>query len=281
MPSRSFYRTNEGEKIVMAFYDAALKHWPVPFDTLRAPTRHGETFAIASGRSSKPPLILLHGACSNSLSWIGDVEAYSRDFRVYAVDIPGEPGRSAANRPDWNGPAFAEWLEDFISANRITRPSLLGISQGGWTALKYAVSRPQIVEKLILLTPAGIINDKLSFILSAILFSALGKRGAGAVNRLTFGREFVNPEALKFMNAIMTHFKPRIGKLNLFTDAELHQLIMPVLLLGGQKDAIRDSQKIAARLSLLLPDLTVSILPDKGHVLVNTSAEILAFLRNQ
>lgn len=54
----------------MALYDAVLAHWPVPYETCRVPTRHGDTFAIASGDKSAPALILLHGAASNAVSWV-------------------------------------------------------------------------------------------------------------------------------------------------------------------------------------------------------------------
>jgi pimeloyl-ACP methyl ester carboxylesterase len=278
--SVSIYKSSEGEREVMALYDAALGRWPVPYNTLRTPTRHGETFAVASGNPADLPLVLLHGACSNALSWTGDVTIYSRHFRVYAVDLPGEPGRSAANRPDWNGPAFAEWMEDFLTFNRIIKPSLVGISQGGWTALKYAVTRPENVEKLVLLAPGGVTHDKLSFLLPAVFYSFMGKWGADRINRLTFGKDEVHPEAVKFMTAIMKYFRARIGKLTPYSNTELARLNMPVLLLGGKLDPLRDPDKIAARLNKFLPDLTVKIYLDKGHVLVNTAAEILPFLLN-
>ena len=72
-------------------------------------------YKSAVGEKEAPPLILLHGSCSNALSFMGDVPEYSRSFRVYAVDIPGEAGKSSPNRPGWNCPAFAEWMEDLFS----------------------------------------------------------------------------------------------------------------------------------------------------------------------
>ncbi|MBO0783698.1 MAG: hypothetical protein J2P37_33215, partial [Ktedonobacteraceae bacterium] len=90
MKISSVYKTPEGEKAVIAFYDSILKHWPVPHQTLSVDTRHGDTFIIVSGLSSSPPLVLLHGAGTNSSMWAGDVVAYSQDFSTYAVDLLGE-----------------------------------------------------------------------------------------------------------------------------------------------------------------------------------------------
>jgi pimeloyl-ACP methyl ester carboxylesterase len=53
---------------------------------------------------------------------------------------------------------------------------------------------------------------------------------------------------------------------------------MPVLLLGGEQDAIRDCRAIAARLQRLLPQLRAEILPQMGHVLVGLASLIAPFL---
>jgi pimeloyl-ACP methyl ester carboxylesterase len=280
MSNKSLYRSPAGEKEVMALYNKILARWPVPNETIYVPTRHGSTFIIASGEKSAPPLVLLHGASSNALSWIGEVQGYGRYFRTYAVDTPGEPGKSAPDRPAWKGPAYAEWLEDVFNYLQISRGSLVGLSQGGWTAIRFAASHPEQVVKMVLLSPAGIIPERTSFLLRAIFLALLGRRGAKAITRLTFGREQIDREALMYMETIMAHFRPRIDPMGRFTDEELKRLGMPVLLLGGAKDVIRDVNKISARLEGLLPRLRSQIYPEKGHVLINLADRIIPFLRS-
>jgi pimeloyl-ACP methyl ester carboxylesterase len=278
MTAASIYKSPAGEKELMALYDAALARWPVAHETFRLPTRHGETFLIASGERSAPPLILLHGAASNAVSWAGDVAAYSTHFRVCAVDIPGDPGKSAQNRLPWDGPGYAEWLEDVLDGLGARQAALLGLSQGGWTALKFATYRPDRVDKLVLLTPGGIVPTKRSFILSAIVLSLFGQWGAERLNRKVFGNQPMPPEVARFMNAIMTHHKPRIDREYIFSDEELKHLDMPVLLLGGTEDAIRPMAAVAARMEKLVPQLEVALIPNMGHVLVNMSERVLPFL---
>ena len=273
------YRSVAGEQAVMALYDRVLAHWPVPYQALDIDTRHGRTFALASGPASAPPLVLLHGACSNAVSWVGDVAEYSRCCRVYAVDLPGEPGRSAPNRPPWAGPAYTEWLEDLLGGLGIGTASLVGLSQGGWTACKFATHRPERVARLVLLAPGGIVPTRTSFLLRAVLLSMLGRRGAEALNRHVFGGQPVHEEAVAFMDAIMTHFKARVGAEPLFTDEELRRLTMPVLLVAGARDVVRPPEQMAARLRGLLPQLTVRILPEMGHVLAHLAPEVVPFLR--
>lgn len=278
MNPNPIYKSPTGEQQVMAIYDQILDRWPVPYQSLRLPTRHGETHLVASGDPSAPALILLHGACSNGLSWIGDVPVYCPHFRVYAADLPGEPGRSAPDRPAWDGPGFAEWLEDVLNGLGLRRTSLAGISQGGWTALKFATAHPERVEKLVLLTPGGVAPTRPSFIARALFLSLFGRWGAERINRITLGSTPVHPAAQHYMNVIMTNFKPRIGPQYLFSDAELARLSMPVLLVIGDQDALTPTDRVAARLRRLLPHLTVRLLPDAGHALVNLAGEILPFL---
>ena len=109
MDTRSIYKSPAGERAVMGLYDSVLSKWPVPYQTRRVLTRHGDTFVLGCGEKTEvPPLVLLHGAASNSAIWMADVAEYSRQGRVYAVDLLGEPGKSAPNRPAWDSPAFGD-----------------------------------------------------------------------------------------------------------------------------------------------------------------------------
>ena len=277
-PSESLYKSQAGQQAVMALYDRVLDAWPAPYEALRVATRFGETFVLANGDPSAPALVLLHGACSNALAWIGDIPAFSRQFRTYAVDVIGEPGRSAAARLPWEGPGYADWLGDVLDGLEAGRALVVGISQGGYMALKLAVHQGDRVAKLVLLAPGGIAQPRASFLLRAIPLSFAGRWGAEAINRITFGDQPIAEEAVRFMNVIMTHFRPRIGAQPLFTDAELSGLTMPVLLVAGARDALMPTEQIAIRLQHLAPQTSVRILPEAGHVLHNLAREIIPFL---
>ena len=281
MTAQSIYKSETGKKEIMALYDAVLDRWPVAYETYNLPTRHGDTFVIASGKRDAPSLVLLHGAASNAVSWVGDVEAYSRYFRVYALDLPGEPGKSTENRPAWDGPAFTEWLEDVLDSLGIQKTSLLGISQGGWTALRFATSHPQRGDRLVLLAPGGIVPVRSSFILRAVIFSMFGHWGAERINLLVLGKQPMHPEAVKFMNAIYTNFKARQGKEYLFSDDELSCLTMPTLLIVGEEDALFDGISIVSRMQKLVPLLEPLSINDMGHALVNLSERIVPYITTQ
>jgi pimeloyl-ACP methyl ester carboxylesterase len=278
MSTEAIYKSLAGKSEIMALYDAVLARWPVDHETFDLPTRHGNTFIIASGEKSASPVVLLHGSASNAVSWVGEVVEYSQHFRVYAVDLPGEPGKSAENRPAWNGPGFAEWLEDVLDGLKIPKTALLGLSQGGWTALRFATTRPERVTRLVLLAPSGVMPTRPAFILKAVILSMFGRWGAERINRIVFGKQPIHPEAVKFMDAIMTHFKARMGKEYLFSDDELRRLNMPTLLIGGKEDALIPVESVARRMQKLVPLLKTVLLPDMGHALVTLSGQIIPFL---
>jgi pimeloyl-ACP methyl ester carboxylesterase len=275
--SKSLYKSLDGEKNIKDRYEELLKKWPVAYKSHHISTQFGTTFIIESGSPSQPPLVLLHGASSNSLSWMGDITTYCQYHQVFAIDIIGEPGFSDQTRPSLVGPGYSDWLAECLSYLNLSRVTIVGLSQGGWIALKFAVAFPEKVDKLVLLTPAGIVPTKASFIFKAILYSLLGKKGAEKLNQYVFGKQTIDPTALEFMNLVMTHFKSRMEKEYIFSDEELTRLSMPILLLGGVEDVIRSVPAIAERFKKFVSNLQLILIPDMGHVVVGVSNQIVKF----
>ena len=276
----SIYKSPAGEKAVMDLYDRVLACWPVPHETRMIPTRHGDTFVIISGDAANPPLVLLHGAAGNSATWGDDVTGYCQRYRVVTVDLPGEPGKSAHNRPAWDGPAFAEWLVDVFDALEIDRAVLVGMSQGGWTVLKFSVSYPARVDRLVLICPGGVTVGRVSFLLRMMVLMLFGRWGARRVVRMLFARQPIPDGVEDILTTVMSHFRPRVGIPVIFTDDELRRLTMPVFLIGGDQDVIFDNEKNALRLGRLVPDLTVKIVPGAGHAILRTVGPIMEFLND-
>lgn len=164
---------------------------------------------------------------------------------------------------------------------RLEKTRLLGLSQGGWTALKYATHHPERIEKLVLLTPGGIVPDKMSFLLTALPLTLLGKWGHKRLLRILLAGQPLDPVFEEFMSATFDHFKTRFGVLPIFSGQELQQLTMPVLVMVGERDTLRDGRKIIARLLEHVPNLSHHLVPNTGHALTNTTEYTLQFLLEQ
>ncbi len=278
MSDCSVYKTAAGERAVKGHYNSILARWPVPFCLVKIGTRYGHTSVLSCGAPDGAPLVLLHGAASNSLTWIADVEQLGRRHKLFGVDVIGEPGLSAGARPPWKGPAYSEWLANVLDGLGLQGVRLLGLSQGGWIALKFATCWPGRVEKLVLLSPGGVVRTRPMFLLRALPLLVMGRPGVRRLNRIVASPQKLHPEALVFMNLMLAHLRPRTEPAPLFTDEELQRLTMPVLLVGGDRDAIHDCRAMAARLRKLLPCAQTRLLTNTGHALVNTSSLVAPFL---
>lgn len=280
METKPIYKSTAGRDEILKLYHKVLAQWPLPCTHSHIPTRYGDTFVIATGNISAPPVVLLHGTASNSATWAGDVIEYGRDFRVYAIDIPGEPGNSNDRRFSWHGPAFAEWLDDVLNGLDLGKVTLGGMSLGAWAAVKYALYKPDRIHKAVLIAPSGICHPRLGFVVRMVFFSLFGEWGRNRMKQYIFrGAEF--PEELdQFLTLTGRYFNYRIGAPPLFTDEELRSLTMPVLFLAGEKDVLLNTPKTADRLKKLVPDLTVKIFEETGHAATNTASYVVAFLND-
>ena len=272
------YKSTAGQEAIAALYTRLLEQWPVPLEQVFIPTRHGETFVARWGNPAGPPLVLLHGSGSNSATWMGDAAAYAPHHHVCAVDIPGEPGKSAPERFSWDGPAFNEWLEDVLEQLGLDTVALGGMSLGGWATINYAAARPDRVSHAVLIVPSGICQPRPGFVLRMLGYALLGARGRAMMMDYLFADLEMTPELREFLTLTAAHFNFRRGAPPLFSDAQLQRLTMPVLFLAGRHDRLLDTTKTAARLEEFVPRLTVCIDESAGHATVNTAAEVMAFL---
>jgi pimeloyl-ACP methyl ester carboxylesterase len=278
MKETPIFKSSSGRQAILDQYDAILERWPVPFEKLEISTNLGSTFIIACGDPSASPLVLLHGSSTNAAMWIGDVSEYTQRFRVYAVDIPGEPGKSVSIRPELTGSGYADWLIDVLSELKVDHLSMVGISLGGWLALKFAAAFPQRVEKLALLCPSGVGGQKASFMLKALALLPFGRKGRDQLIRIVNGDLELAPEALEFIHLIAENFNPRLEKIPIFPDEELLRLTMPVYLIVGARDALLHSEITADRMGRLLPRITIDLIPNSGHTLIGFQRQIFNFL---
>ena len=271
----SVFKTEDGRDKIRAYYNQVLSQFP--FGQKYVETTYGKTFVLTAGQESNPPIILLHGSCSNSAFWFPEIMALSNSFRVYAIDIVGEAGNSEEYRLDLSSDAYALWMRDVLDALKLERAIIAGNSLGGWMALKFATAFPQQVSKLILIASTGIAEIRPQFLAKAEHELQPGK--TAAVDPSILGQASIPKEVLYFMNLIVENYNP-VQYLPVFTDEQLLQLDMPVLFVGGENDSIVDTQASAQRLSNLLPMAGVHVLPNCGHAVFNSIEYIIPFLMN-
>jgi pimeloyl-ACP methyl ester carboxylesterase len=155
-PARPRFRTPDAEAEFSAAYDAVLGRWPVPVESVDLPSEFGTTHVQVCGPSDGPPLVLLHGGGATSTVWFAAVDELAHRHRVYAPDLIGDAGRSVHDGRRLRRAAdVTDWLDTVLDGLGLPRTALAGHSYGGWLALRYALSAPQRVDRLVLLDPTG------------------------------------------------------------------------------------------------------------------------------
>jgi len=275
----SIYKSEAGKQAVERRYRETLARWPVAHQQIVVPTRQGDTFIVASGNPGAPPIVLLHGSGANASMWMHDAAAWAREFRVYAVDLIGEPGLSAPSRPPLASGAYVEWMDDVWQALALLSAAIVGISLGGWLGLEYASKRPERVASLSAISPSGVGSQNRAFLLKAGVLLMLGEWGRRRALRLvTVGRELPR-EAAEPLMLRFRHFRPRMEPVPICTDADLAALTMPVQLIAGGRDVMLRSEETRDRMQRHVRNLEVIFLEAAGHIVAGQDAAIASFLR--
>ena len=282
------FATPDDRAKYLAAYEAMFALWKVPHDSIDLKTRYGTTHINGCGPSDGQPLVLLHGAGLSSTAWFANIAELSQMYRVYAVDVIGDAGKSVAERLMEKPIDYAEWLKDVFDGLKIEKGYLLGHSYGGWLTMNMGLVYPERLKAIVLLAPAASIYPmtfltKLGLHMSAFKFlrpSARSMFKMIAPKGVVFEETFINLMEMVTKYCISAIMFPTV-----YTDEELKQIGMPTLLLIGAGEKIYSPKKAISRAQRLMPDLTTEIIPNVGHTLnmeqpETINARILEFLNS-
>ncbi len=275
------FNSPEGRSAVQNYYNMLLEHLTIPYEKLNIPSRYGNTFVLAAGDISKPPVFLLHGTSMNSAMWIKDMQEYGRFFRVYAPDLPGEPGQSDENQLPFDTDDYVNWLLDIFAGLSIEKAAVAGASLGAWLAAKFSIRYPDKVTKLAMLCPAGIGSQNHAVKKMALSLIPKGEEGLNELFREINGGNPIPEIMLNYQKLIAVFFNFRQEPIPLFFDEELRKLTMPCILFVGAKDIMLKSEETVERLSRLVPHCHAVNLPDMGHSLTGLADDIIAFFNGK
>lgn len=199
-------------------------------------------------------LILLHGNGEDTTYFEHQIPYFSKNYHVIAIDTRGH-GQSPRGEKPFTIKQFAEDLHDFMDEKGIKKAVILGFSDGGNIALTFALKYPERVDKMIVdganLFPSGV--------------KPLYQWPIEIGNRIAklFSRKSEQAKRNTEMLGLMVN-EPHIDP------AELAHLTMPVLVVAGTKDMIKDSHTRLIYKSL--PNAQMNII-EGDHFVANKNAE--------
>src|SRR5688572_26812997 len=219
------------------------------------------------------PVVLLHGFPMDGTMWRPQIDVLEKGFRVVCWDARGH-GRSGGG-----GAAIAfEWFVDDLLAvlDRlgIDRAVLVGLSMGGYTALRFAEREPSRVRALVLADTKSAADGN-----EAKVKRAAGARKALAEGSRAFADGFLatafapgaGPRTVAAARKVIAAMDPRAIAAALValagrtdTTESLPKIRVPTLVIVGEKDALTppaDSRALAAA----IPGARLVEIPGAGH----------------
>ena len=238
---------------------------------------------------SGPPIAFIHGLSGRWPSWLEQMAALSPRHRVITMDLPGF-GHSPMPAEPISMALYAEIVDGLLEELGVESAAVVGNSMGGLVAAELAISRPERVERLVLVDAAGISTRRETT--AAIRFTALSgldralAGGAGLLARRLetiarhrrlreagLGLVVRHPSRLPANIAselIMGAGKPGLmGALKSMLAHDLRSRLglisCPTLVVWGERDraiGVRDAEVFAR----LIADARLVIFEDTGHL---------------
>ncbi|MFI5752944.1 alpha/beta fold hydrolase [Streptomyces sp. NPDC051644] len=227
--------------------------------------RYGPADSTARSRT---PVVLVHGAGSCSAMWYPNTPALSADRPVYAIDTPGDPGRSVQREPIHQPERAAQWLDETLAGLGLDRVHLVGTSYGGWLALNQAHRIPSRLASVTLLDPGGLEKVGLRFFawIFASLFATFAPKALRP--RLAAWLEqpvLIVPELRTMIRTAVRAYRVRRPAPAPLADDELATIRTPLYLALGKRSLLVHPQRQVERVPRLIPGTRAEIVSGTGH----------------
>ncbi|MEH1788644.1 MAG: alpha/beta hydrolase [Nostoc sp.] len=232
-------------------------------------------------------LILLHGGGNCIEYWQDNILALAAHHRVYAFDMVGAGRSDKPASHDYFIGSGAEVLRAFMDALSIEKATVIGSSAGGAIALKLALTYPERLNKLVLVSSVGM-SRKLPTLFRLALMPGLGefltrpsRKSAVMLTKQTmYNPTTVRPEYVELlyeMSILPGAHKAKLEALRQNADLcgwkaelinpivnNLSKITKPTLIIWGKQDRIVpvESAYIAAQ---KIPNACLHIFDGCGH----------------
>lgn len=206
-----------------------------------------------AGPKGAPALIMLHGTGSSWECFCANLEAHSKHFNCYAIDMVGSGFSDKPNEP-YEIPVYVEHVRKFMDAVGVQRASFIGVSLGAWVTGRFAVTHPDRIEKLTLLAPSGLIVNRETMTRTKgvrtravddpswdnikTVFNSILYKEEDRINDLVQVRQIIyqQPEMKGAMDNILVLQREEVRVRNLISEDEWRGVTAPILIVLAPDD---------------------------------------------
>ena len=107
------------------------------------------------------PILMLHGAFSSlhTFEYWKDI-LIKKGFRVVRMDLPGFGLTGSRHDQDYSIPTYCHVIQSFLKILNIEQCHIAGNSLGGWLAWELALRSPELIDRRVLISAAGFLDDR-------------------------------------------------------------------------------------------------------------------------
>ncbi len=200
------------------------------------------------------PFVLLHGNSESGDYFKNQIEYFSKDFRMIAIDTRGQ-GKSPRGTAPFTMEQFVEDLNNFLEKLEISNIILLGFSDGANIAMKFALKYSNKIKALIL--NGGNLNTKgvkkiiqIPIEMGYRLTKIFSKKSKDAKKNMELLGLMVNEPNIKI--------------------EEIHSIQIPTLVIAGKNDMIKE--KHTREIAYNIQNAELSIISG-NHFIANKESE--------
>lgn len=269
MSKNTIYKSEEGKRKILNYYESYLKLFEVEFQREYVNTRFGKTHTLVSGPiDGKPIFVFQGGNCINpmTLSWFSSL---LEEYRIYAPDTIGHPGYSAETRISAKDESFALWVSDLMEHFKVEKSAFIGPSYGGGIILRLASFMPEKIACSVLVAPSGLkLGSKMKMIQKILLPMILFNMNSSQkqLQKIADVMSFKSMKEIdkNIIGEIFTHVKLEQDMPKLTEKRELLNYSSPTLVLAGRKDIFFPDEKVIKKAEEIISNL-VTTTYEMGH----------------
>jgi len=215
----------------------------------------------------RKPLVLIHGAGGDHLSWPSQIRRLS-GYRVYAPDLPGhgKSGGHGLQRVESYGEVVLSWIQ----ALELPKVVLGGHSMGGAIALWLAVNHPELIHGLVLISTGATLPVNLSLIEE--LATQIGfPTAVDKICRWSFSPR-IEPQLVENVKKQMLKLRPSVlaGDFRACDQVdqreELEKVQVPTMVLVGDEDKMTPL-RFSEELREGIKSAELEVISGAGHML--------------
>ncbi|TVR75362.1 MAG: alpha/beta hydrolase [Marinilabiliales bacterium] len=280
MASDTIYKSPEGEKILMDIYDRQLRSLNIEYDSRFIQTRFGDTHMITAGNKKGKPVVIFHGGNSTNPYNLKAFLHLLKNFRIYAPDTIGHPGRSAQTVLSSSDNSYGEWAADVIGGIGPDRAGAIGISYGGGILARLAAVKPECIERAAFIVPSGIANSSLLSIIMKLGLPMIRyrmfprKENLVKAVRPLINTDDIDEDTLEMVEAVFKHVDVKAEMPRNAREDELARFNGPVMVIAAGRDVMFPGRKVLKRAEKIFANLERPVLLDESsHMCFNVKSD--------